>query len=133
MWLCISWNNDSCLCIGECPSNSPFLKNNGAEAHCFKEWRDTRTFSNLKSTINQEVLNIKMLLRKHFKFHLKECLQSCNRMKTKYTALSEQFQYPIGKSSCFIFLMYYWYDVYQSFTGEIQTILTRHLTLKYLY
>ena len=32
-------------------SNSPFLKNNGAEAPCFfKEWRDTRTFSNLKST-----------------------------------------------------------------------------------
>ena len=23
------------LCIGECPSNSPFPKNNGAEAHCF--------------------------------------------------------------------------------------------------
>ena len=23
------------FCIGECPSNSPFLKNNGAEAHCF--------------------------------------------------------------------------------------------------
>ena len=23
------------LRIGECPSNSPFLKNNGAEAHCF--------------------------------------------------------------------------------------------------
>ena len=23
------------LCIGECQSNSPFLKNNGAEAHCF--------------------------------------------------------------------------------------------------
>jgi hypothetical protein len=22
-------------CIGKCPSNSPFLKNNGAEAHCF--------------------------------------------------------------------------------------------------
>jgi hypothetical protein len=21
--------------IGECPSNSPFLKDNGAEAHCF--------------------------------------------------------------------------------------------------
>ena len=44
------------LCIGECPSNSPFLKNNGAEAPkgprpiVFKEWRDTRTFSNLKST-----------------------------------------------------------------------------------
>ena len=38
------------LRIGECSSNSPFLKNNGAEAHCFKEWRDTRTFSNLKST-----------------------------------------------------------------------------------
>jgi hypothetical protein len=43
-------------CIGECPSNSPFLKNNGAEAPkgprpiVFKEWRDTRTFSNLKST-----------------------------------------------------------------------------------
>jgi hypothetical protein len=36
-------------------SNSPFLKNNGAEAPkgprpiVFKEWRDTRTFSNLKS------------------------------------------------------------------------------------
>jgi hypothetical protein len=29
--------------------NSPFLKNNGAEAHYFKEWRDTRTFSNLIS------------------------------------------------------------------------------------
>ena len=44
------------LSIGECPSNSPFLKNNGAEAQkgprpiVFKEWRDTRTFSNLKST-----------------------------------------------------------------------------------
>ena len=44
------------FCIGECPSNSPFLKNNGAEAPkgprpiVFKEWRDTRTFSNLKST-----------------------------------------------------------------------------------
>ena len=26
----------SCLiCIRECPSNSPFLKNNGAEPHCF--------------------------------------------------------------------------------------------------
>jgi hypothetical protein len=36
------------VCIGEYPSNSPFLKNNGAEG--FKEWRDTRTFSNLKST-----------------------------------------------------------------------------------
>ena len=47
--------NDT-LCIGECPSNSPFLKNNGAEAPkgarpiVFKEWRDTRTFSNLNST-----------------------------------------------------------------------------------
>ena len=36
--------------------NSPFLKNNGAEAPkgprptVFKEWRNTRTFSNLKST-----------------------------------------------------------------------------------
>jgi hypothetical protein len=44
------------LCIGECPSNSAFLKNNGAKAPkgpkpiIFKEWRDTRTFSNLKST-----------------------------------------------------------------------------------
>ena len=44
------------FCIGECPSNSPFLKNNGAEAPkgprsiVFKEWRDARTFSNLKST-----------------------------------------------------------------------------------
>jgi hypothetical protein len=44
------------FCIGECPSNSPFLKDNGAEAPkgprpiVFKEWRDTRTFSNLKST-----------------------------------------------------------------------------------
>ena len=42
--------------IGECPSNSPFLKNNGGGAPkgprliVFKEWRDTRTFSNLKST-----------------------------------------------------------------------------------
>ena len=42
--------------IGECPNNSPFLKNNGAEAPkgprsiVFKGWRDTRTFSNLKST-----------------------------------------------------------------------------------
>ena len=42
--------------IGECPSNSPFLKNNGAEAPkglrpiVCNEWRDTRTFSNLKST-----------------------------------------------------------------------------------
>jgi hypothetical protein len=48
------WSRD--LRIGECPSNSPFLKNNGAEAPKgprpigFKEWRDTRTFSNLKST-----------------------------------------------------------------------------------
>ena len=46
----------TCISIGECPSNSPFLKNNGAEAPkgmrpiVFKEWRDTRTFSNLKST-----------------------------------------------------------------------------------
>ena len=44
------------LCIGECPSKSPFLKYNGAKAPkwprpvAFKEWRDTRTFSNLKST-----------------------------------------------------------------------------------
>ena len=41
------------LSIGECPSNSPFLNNNGAEGPrpiVFKEWRDTRTFSNLKST-----------------------------------------------------------------------------------
>jgi hypothetical protein len=42
------------LCIGECPSNSPFLKNNGAEAPKgprsidFKELRDSRIFSNLK-------------------------------------------------------------------------------------
>ena len=27
--------NIMALRIGECPSNSPFLKNNGAEAHCF--------------------------------------------------------------------------------------------------
>jgi hypothetical protein len=44
------------VCIGECPSNSAFLKNNGAKAPkgprsiVFKEWRDTRTFSNLKFT-----------------------------------------------------------------------------------
>ena len=44
------------LSIGECPSNSPFLKDNGADAPkgpspiVFKEWRDTSTFSNLKST-----------------------------------------------------------------------------------
>ena len=45
--------NELCICTGECPSKSPFLKNNGAEAPrpiVFKEWRDTRTFSNLKST-----------------------------------------------------------------------------------
>jgi hypothetical protein len=47
---------DCKLRIGECPSNSPFFKNNGAEAPngprpiVFKEWRDMRTFSNLKST-----------------------------------------------------------------------------------
>ena len=46
----------TCLCMGDCPSNSPFLKNNGAQAPkwqrsiVFKEQRDTRTFSNLKST-----------------------------------------------------------------------------------
>jgi hypothetical protein len=36
------------LSIGECPSNSPFLKYNGAEAPrpiVFKEWRDTRTLT----------------------------------------------------------------------------------------
>jgi hypothetical protein len=44
------------FCIGECPSNSPFLKNNAAEALkgprsiVYKEWRDTRTFTNLIST-----------------------------------------------------------------------------------
>ena len=44
------------MSIEEGPSNSPFLKNNGAEAPkgskpiVFKEWRDTRTFPNLKST-----------------------------------------------------------------------------------
>ena len=44
------------LRIGECPSNSSFFKKNGAEAPkgprpiVFKEWRDTRTFSNLKAT-----------------------------------------------------------------------------------
>ena len=51
-WIC-SWLY---LRIGECPSNSPFPKNNGAEAPkgprpiVLKEWRETRTFSNLKST-----------------------------------------------------------------------------------
>jgi hypothetical protein len=46
----------STLRIGECPSNSLFLKNNGTEAPkvprpiVLKEWRDTRTFSNLKFT-----------------------------------------------------------------------------------
>ena len=44
------------LRIGECPSNSQFPKNNGAKGPkgprliVFKEWRDTRTFSNLKYT-----------------------------------------------------------------------------------
>ena len=47
---------DYILSIGECTSNSPFLKNNGADATngprpiAFKEWRDTRTFSNIQST-----------------------------------------------------------------------------------
>ena len=63
-YACLVTTNVKCrqfqLCqnvsIGECSSNSPFLKNNGAEAPkgarpiVFKEWRDTRTFSNLKST-----------------------------------------------------------------------------------
>ena len=31
----ILWIVKRVCCIGECPSNSPFLKNNGAEAHCF--------------------------------------------------------------------------------------------------
>ena len=62
------------LRIGECPSNSPFLKNNGAEAPkgprpiVFKEWRDTRTFSNLKSThCNLLILLIINLVTKKFK------------------------------------------------------------------
>jgi hypothetical protein len=28
-------DQEGLFCIGECPSNSPFLKDNGAEAHCF--------------------------------------------------------------------------------------------------
>ena len=63
-----------CLCIGECPSNSPFLKNNGAETPKgprpigFKEWRDTRTFSNLKSThCTLIILLIINLVTKKFK------------------------------------------------------------------
>jgi hypothetical protein len=35
------------FCIGECPSNSVTM---GLGSIIFKEWRDTRTFSNLKST-----------------------------------------------------------------------------------
>ena len=60
--------------IGECPSNSPFLKNNGTEAPKgprpigFKEWRDTRTFSNLKSThCTLIILLIINLVTKKFK------------------------------------------------------------------
>jgi hypothetical protein len=60
--------------IGECPSNSPFLKNNGAEAPKgprpigFKKWRDTRTFSNLKSThCTLIILLIINLVTKKFK------------------------------------------------------------------
>jgi hypothetical protein len=47
------------LRIGECPSNSPFLKNNGTEAPKgprpidFKEWRDTRTFSRVMSNVDR--------------------------------------------------------------------------------
>jgi hypothetical protein len=62
------------LCIGECPSNSPFLKNNGAEAPkgprpiVFKEWKGTRTFSNLKSThCTLLILLIINLVTKKFK------------------------------------------------------------------
>jgi hypothetical protein len=62
------------LSIGECPSNSPFLKNNGAEAPKgprpigFKEWRDTKTFSNLKSThCTLIILLIINLVTKKFK------------------------------------------------------------------
>ena len=45
---------DLCLRIGESPSISPILKNNGDEAPkgpspiTFQEWTDTRTFSDLK-------------------------------------------------------------------------------------
>jgi hypothetical protein len=35
------------FCIGECPSNSVTM---GLGSIIFKEWRDRRTFSNLKST-----------------------------------------------------------------------------------
>ena len=47
---------DSYIMYRRMSSNSPFLKNNGAEAPkgptpiVFKKWRDTRTFYNLKST-----------------------------------------------------------------------------------
>ena len=65
---------ESILCIGECPSNSPFLKNNEASAPKepkpigFKEWRDTRTLSNLKSThCTLIILLIINLVAKKFK------------------------------------------------------------------
>ena len=46
----------STLCIGECPSIAPFLKNNGPRPRkgprciVFKEWSDARTFAYIKST-----------------------------------------------------------------------------------
>ena len=58
------------LSKGECPSNFPFLKNNGADWRPigFKEWRDTRTFSNLKSThCTLIILLIINLVTKKFK------------------------------------------------------------------
>jgi hypothetical protein len=67
------------LRIGECPSNSLFLNNNGAEAPkgqrpiVFKEWRDTRTFSNLKSThcTLLIVLIINLVTKKKSVYYLK--------------------------------------------------------------
>ena len=44
------------ICIEDCPSIAPFLKNNGPRPHkgprfiIFKEWIDTRTSASLKST-----------------------------------------------------------------------------------
>jgi hypothetical protein len=67
-----TWNEKWTLCIGECPSNSPFLKNNGAEAPkgqrpiVFKEWRDTKTFS-IYRTEHWTRIHFKCLA---FKIHL---------------------------------------------------------------
>ena len=64
IWLCSMLRSNetfinikhNALCIGECPSIAPFIKNygprprKGPRSIVFKEWNDTRTFAYIKST-----------------------------------------------------------------------------------